>query len=599
MRAFDADVIESLDPATSCLVQAGPGTGKTRLIARRIQYLLARGTRPGAGIACITYTNAAAEEISHRIASSGKPAFLGTIHSFLLENLVYPYGHWIEGVPASFDLVTEGFAAPHLQWMAANGLIDNRKTHIPDVRDAFEAIGYNIQGNPKCFANAGLRTAEMQAFIGRRMATGQLSQHDVLWIALKILTDERYPQVCEALSCRFSAILVDEFQDATELQYAILKRIHSKERTALFLVGDPEQSIFSFAGASLETYEDAHRQFTTFSLDKNYRATGVIVDFLNLFVPLEMKLHAVGPAKDQIIPVHVLVSGGDDRAAIDFFMQLRREYGLEGKDGRIDYLLLARDTKHVRMLENLVPAENVEAEDFFEKLRANHPLLLSVIKDLLRARKLAGLNAYSAAFDSLDRGLSRLILKCNPGFGAPETIGLVRNSWRSVLCQVLRVMIAMEEGEIRDWVEGLSEIVQQSILQNGGVKTGRKMILLQKLRENLPKKSMYRATSCIQAIDVSDEVRSHVRTIHRAKGLEAEAVIVFAARAAQVTEWLNPAESGKARTENARMGYVAFSRAGRLLCVSTPAMSVATETLLRSLENVKLIVVRTPTQISK
>jgi hypothetical protein len=155
-------------------------------------------------------------------------------------------------------------------------------------------------------------------------------------------------------------------------------------------------------------------------------------------------------------------------------------------------------------------------------------------------------------------------------------------------------MVLMTEGEIRDWVENLSGFVQESILQNGGLKSGRKMILLGKLRDNLPKKSTYRSKCCIQAIDVSDEVRSHVRTIHRAKGLEAEAVLVFASRAAQVTEWMNTGEGGKVRTENARMGYVAFSRAGRLLCVSTPAMSPATEALLRGLKNVKLSAIRTP-----
>ena len=89
--------------------------------------------------------------------------------------------------------------------------------------------------------------------------------------------------------------------------------------------------------------------------------------------------------------------------------------------------------------------------------------------------------------------------------------------------------------------------------------------------DNLRKKAKYRLVAALRCVDVSDDVSSAVRTIHKAKGLEAEAVLLVAEKG-HLVQWLNCFDSGKPRSEEARIGYVGLSRATKLLCVATDSL---------------------------
>ena len=582
MPKLDPEAIASLPPDESCTVYAGPGTGKTRLLVNRLNFLLRNPVRPGSEVACITYTNAAAEEIATRLEKGVRPGFLGTIHSFLLEHIVYPYGCWLAGVPAVFDLVTTGYAAPHLQWMQGQKLISAKKIHVPNVVMAFENTGYDLDGTLKSLERASLTQAEMQAFVERRLASKQVNQQDVLWFAWRILSEPAFGHVLDALSCRFSAILVDEFQDTSALQFAVLEKLHAKGRTALFLVGDKEQSIFSFAGASLETYHMATAKLPAHPLTVNYRSTSRIVALLNVLLEPECRLVPAADWKDEEIPVYVVVGKVDDATKVSVFMELRTRHGLTGNGKSPEFMVLARGANATRRLSGLTDAKPEQGEDVFERLDEKHRQLNGILRDLLRARRLLDLGEYARAFRSLDRGLSRLILKANPGFGAPENVGLTRESWRAMLCEVLREMRGLNAEEVAPWAESVQEAVKKAILKAGGVRSGPKLILLGKLKDHLKKNAKYRTEDALRCVDIADEVTSSVRTIHRAKGLEAEAVLLVAEKG-DFTQWLNCCGSGKPRTEEARIGYVGLSRATKLLCIATDTITIKLRTTLETL----------------
>ncbi len=579
MPPLDPEAIAALPAQESCAVYAGPGTGKTRLLVKRLNFLLQNPPRPGGEVACITYTNAAADEIASRLESGVRPGFLGTIHSFLLEHVVYPYGCWLDGLPADFDLVTAGYAAPHLQWMQVRGLIDARRIHIRDVIAAFESCGYDIDGTLKTIERTTLTQEQMGAFVERRLSAKQINQQDVLWYSWKLLSDPQHAHVLDALSCRFSAILVDEFQDTSALQWAVLEKLHEKGRTALFLVGDREQSIFSFAGASLESYEAATGKFTGHPLNTNYRSTSRIVRLLNLFLEPARQLDAGADWKDEEIPVYVLTGEVDEAAKVRAFMELRVRHGLNGGGRSPEFLILARATATTRRLAALAEAKAEGGEDVFARLEEKHRELNGIVRDLFRARRLLDLGEDAKAFRSLDRGLSRLVLKANPGFGAPDNLGLTRQSWRAMVCEVLREMRNLEAEDVVPWVLGVRDAVKGAILKVGGKKAGQKLILLGKVEKHLKKKSKYRTKDALLCVDIADEVTSAVRTIHRAKGLEAEAVLLVA-DSGHLAEWLNCFGSGKPRTEKARIGYVGLSRAMKMLCIATDSLSPEVRTTL-------------------
>lgn len=577
MPVLEPDAIVSLPPQKSCTVYAGPGTGKTRLLVKRFDFLLRNPVRPGGEVACITYTNAAADEIAGRLEKGARPAFLGTIHSFLLKHIVYPYGCWLDGVPADFDLVTTGYSAPHLQWMQTHGLISAREAHVPDVVVAFENCGYDLDGTLKTLGRASLTQVQMRAFVEQRLAAKQINQQDVLWFAWRILSDPGFKHVLEALSCRFAAILVDEFQDTSALQFAVLNKLHERGRTALFLVGDSEQSIFSFAGASLDTYETATAKFTSYPLSMNYRSTERIVRLLNLFLHPTHRLVAAADWRDEDTPVYVLVGRVAEAEKIRLFMDLRTRHALTGEAKSPAFLVLARGVDTTRRLSALTDREGVE--DVFQQLEKTHRQLNGIVRDILRARRLLDLGEPSKAFRSLDRGLSRVVLKANPGFGSPETVGLTRDSWRTMVCEVLREMARLNAEEVAPWMASVQETVKTAIVSAGGKKSGSKLILLGKVQDNLKKKTTYRTEDALRCVDVSEDVSSAVRTIHRAKGLEADAVLLMAARG-QLAQWMIRFDSGKARTEESRIGYVGLSRARRLLCIAAESLNAETRKTL-------------------
>ncbi len=573
----------------SCVIRAGPGTGKTRQLVERLNLLARIGLPPGRSVACITYTNAAADEIASRLEAGSRPMFLGTIHAFLLQYVLYPYGHWLPEVPIDFDLVTSGFARRHLQWMVHEGIIKSSKVHVPDVVAAFEAIGYGKDGSLKSFRPSGLRPAEMRAFVDRRLSEGELSQHDVLWFAWLILSNPEWAHVCEALSCRFAVILVDEFQDTTELQFEALKCIKAFGRTSLWLVGDAEQSIFGFAGASLNSYQEATQLFQTKHLSTCFRSTGRIVSFLNRFLSPEDQIVPGSDWKELPIPVYMLVGQVDDIERFQLFLKLREKHGLKGMGRTPEYLVLARGTERVRQLEAVLAGVRSGNDDFFTDLEVKHRLLCAILKDCLGTLKLQDQNNAARAFRRLDRGLSRLVLKANPGFGNPEMVGLTRDGWRQMLCLVLATLGSLDQSEIRTWTAELKKLIGESIVRTGGKKSGQKLILLGKLDMYLKKRQTYPVQEIFRQVDVSDEMPSKVRTVHRAKGMEAEAVLLVAANAAQFTRWMVPWRSAKNRDEEARIGYVGFSRAMKMLCVATDKMNAETQKLVAGWPEVEVI----------
>lgn len=573
----------------SCMIRAGPGTGKTRRLVERLNHLVTIGLPPGRGVACITYTNAAADEIASRLEPGSRPMFLGTIHAFLLQYVVYPYGHWLPEIPIDFDLVTSGFARRHLQRMVHEGHIKSSKAHVPDVVAAFEAIGYGKDGSLKSFRPQGLRPAEMRAFVDRRLSEGELSQHDVLWFAWRILSNPEWAHVCEALSCRFAVILVDEFQDTTELQFEALKCVQAFDRTALWLVGDAEQSIFGFAGANLSSYQEAAQLFQTRHLSTCFRSTGRIVSFLNHFLPPEDQLVPESDWKELPIPVYVLVGQVDDLERFQLFLQLRERHGLKGMGRTQEYFVLARGTERVRRLEAALAGVRSGGDDFFTDLEAKQRLLCTILRDCLGALKLQDQNNAARAFRRLDRGLSRLVLKANPGFGNHEIVGLTRDGWRQMLCLVLATLGTLDQSEIRAWTAALKKLIGDSIVAAGGRKSGPKLVLLGKLDDHLKKRQTYPVREIFRQVDVSDEVPSKVRTVHRAKGMEAESVLLVAADGAQFTRWMVPWGSARKRDEEARIGYVGFSRAMKMLCVAADKMNAETRKLVAGWPEVEVI----------
>ena len=589
MKVVDPLDIVHLPVDESCIVRAGPGSGKTWLLVERIGFLMGQELRPHSTIACITYTNAAADEIAERLPAGVKPGFLGTIHRFLLNFVVYPYGHMLEELGADFDLATEGYAKQYMDWMVKNGHLASKKAHVPEVVRAFEAIGYNLEGKPQDFVHKGLKPGEMRAFVDRRLSKGQISQQDVLWFSFKILTEPKYTHILDALSCRFASVLVDEFQDTTELQYGVLEKLHSLGRTSLFLVGDPDQSVFSFAGARVETFEQCTARYSGYELVDNHRSTANIVGFLDHFRSSSHKLEPMAEWKESSIPVYVLVGKASNATRIERFRGLPHQHELCDEEGNADYFILARGRPLVKELSCLEAGDLQGTDELLVTLQDKHPRLYTILKALMQACKYWQMGKFSQAHKRLDHALSLLILKRSAGFGDPTQVGLSRDDWRLMVTSMLHRLDVSSDIDARQWVNEFKSLLADCLYAVSGRRQGNKLRLLNSIGKQLEKRTQYPIRSAMQSVALPDEIESSVRTVHGAKGAERDAVLVVASTPQQCSLWLKRPGHGSERDENLRIGYVAFSRAQRLLCIATDSLSSSNRQWLSELPHVTIL----------
>lgn len=258
-------------------ITACPGSGKTRTLIAKLLRCIDEVRDTSQRIACITYTNAGVYEIDQRLRLYGKSGDdhycdISTIHSFCLNNIL-TYFYWrvkeySEGfsiLPSDSDKYREIVAS-----VCTDYNLDKR------CLDLFELLNREPDGTP--IAPYPL-TTEIALDFWERLQNGQFIDFpNIIYFSYRLLLEQT--SISQALACRFCWILVDEFQDTSALQVEILRLIAARNKTKFFLVGDPHQSIFGFAGARPNLMEEFVHEInaeSNFSLLTNFRSSEPIV----------------------------------------------------------------------------------------------------------------------------------------------------------------------------------------------------------------------------------------------------------------------------------------------------------------------------------
>jgi len=319
---------------SSAFLTACPGSGKTRVIAAKLGRCLEEVESTPRGIACITYTNAAVHEIETRVRRSlgMREAWaldISTIHSFCLNNIFRPYSHRLLSFQRGFKLIgqdSEEFEALVEETRAAFG-----KSATGRDTDEFSQLRYNEDGEPvgPPVASGSISAEEALHFWHLMHERRQLDFASLLFYSLRLCL--AHPEICDHLSARFAWILVDEFQDTTDLQVAIFKEIHRRRNTKFFLVGDLYQSIFGFAGAvpvlaeGFAQYIGARRDL---SLSANFRSSPAIVTDGELIFPRTPPMRAEGPNKRLAVATELVIAASPTQAVTEFFLPRIAELGI-------------------------------------------------------------------------------------------------------------------------------------------------------------------------------------------------------------------------------------------------------------------------------
>lgn len=276
-----------------CLIIAGAGTGKTKTLTTKIAKLIADGMNP-ARILAVTFTNKAAQEMRQRIDSlvpgGARSVWIHTFHSFAVRILrqhaevlklnrdfvIYDESEQKKIVSLVLEELGVKEAKKEAQYYVS--CISRAKDDMLTPEDFMaQAVSSNIDKK--------IQIAEVYKRYQKKLDTaGALDFGDLLMKVVFLLKNNQ--EICEYYQNYFQYILVDEYQDTNETQYFLTKKLALKHRH-LCVVGDPDQSIYSWRGANIRNILEFEKDFKdakVITLEQNYRSTQVILDAANKLI---------------------------------------------------------------------------------------------------------------------------------------------------------------------------------------------------------------------------------------------------------------------------------------------------------------------------
>src|SRR5437016_716248 len=273
------------------LILAGAGSGKTRVIAHRIAYLIAeRGIWPR-NILAVTFTNKAAEEMRNRVnkilegLEIGSAPLISTFHSLCVRILRRDIEALKAGYTRSFTIYDQDDTVRLTRNCIRDLGIDDKQYAPRSVQAAISAAK-NRGEDAEAFAAKAQYIDERRASIARVFQLYEERLHrnnaldfdDLLIKTVRLLRD--VVEVRERYNDRFRYLLVDEYQDTNQLQFALIRLLTEKQQN-ICVVGDPDQSIYRWRGADITNilkFEEHFPSARVIRLEENYRSTQNILD---------------------------------------------------------------------------------------------------------------------------------------------------------------------------------------------------------------------------------------------------------------------------------------------------------------------------------
>jgi DNA helicase-2/ATP-dependent DNA helicase PcrA len=562
-------------------VSAGPGAGKTHWLVNHMKQVLVDSKRLGSyrKIACITYTNTAVNTISNRLAGAGDRVEVSTIHSFVYNNIVKPYisfiadkyefnaaymdGHddhyvsrsnlkeWIDNHPNLLQLRhpylrnqllrLEGNLKALSNWMSSthykfNGqdleiAIDNSK--------AFDRESSTRLAKPACLDKLAPGIEDYKRIFWRQ---GILHHDDVLFFGYQLLKE--YPFILTVLQAKFPYFFIDEFQDTSPIQTAIIKLLGQKE-TVIGVIGDKAQAIYSFQGTSstdFERFSLPNQQH--YAIEDNRRSTIQIVNVLNhIRKDLQQK-----PLLMENGELPMLLVGSREAA----FSYAKAQCGSE------TLITLSRDNIMVNAVKRLynaaIPVNNL-LDELFAK---DNPKRVKVLHKCMKAVEFGRENRFKEAIKEMEKINSDIADKLIRRKTAFKHLSLLLTNYRLFKDGELIIFYELVKSQIRPDITTLTK---------GAIKTFYE-------QHTFAEVALF--------LKDNDEILD-CRTIHKAKGDEFNNVFITGTKEVEVNYLLSP----NLTVEEQRIRYVAFSRAKQNLFINIPDLTVQEEEDLKMLFEIK------------
>lgn len=509
-------------------VLAGAGTGKTRAITHRIAYGVATGVFKPSEVLAVTFTTRAAGEMRQRLRSLGADGVQArTFHSAALRQARF---FWPKVYGGDLPELTES----KLPLVAGAARRNRLNAEAGTLRDLAGEIEWAKVSNVRPDDYVGVAAARGRQLAGVDAATvahvfssyeelkreaGRMDMEDVLLCCAALLAEDE--RVAAQVRSQYRNFVVDEFQDVSPIQAALLD-LWLGGRDSICVVGDPSQTIYSFAGADAGFLLDFPKKFpgtTSIELVRNYRSTPEIVTAANKLMQATGGVRLI--SQQQAGPQVQYVECTDEVAEAD---QVAEQIAALVQAGRSpgDMAVLLRINAQSEAYEEALAARNVSyvvrgAERFFQRAEVRQAVAL------LRGA------ARAAADGALVEDVRAILSGMGWAEQAPTGRGAARDRWESLQALITQAeAFAAGGGDLAGFVEDLDRRAAE------------------------------------QHAPVADGVT--VATLHAAKGLEWD--VVFLVGVQEGTLPITYAETDAAIDEERRLLYVGVTRARERLSIS-------------------------------
>ncbi|MBS1218372.1 MAG: UvrD/REP helicase [Proteobacteria bacterium] len=385
LRGLNDEQLEAVTlPHQSALILAGAGSGKTRVLTTRMAWLIQTGQVSPLNLLAVTFTNKAAKEMMTRLSAmlpiNTRGMWVGTFHGLCNRML---RAHYREaGLPQLFQILdSQDQLALIKRMMKGMGLDEER--YPP--RQAQWFIAANKEEGKRAdkvepYDDFSRRMVEFYAEYDRQcQREGVVDFAELLLRSYELLA--RNEGLREHYVSRFRHILVDEFQDTNRLQYRWLQLLAGRHN-AIFAVGDDDQSIYGWRGASTANMQDLQRDFhveKVIKLEQNYRSHGNILDAANALISHNRKRlgKSLWTADAKGEPLRVYEAATDFAEASYVVDEVR---ALRSEGARLaDIAVLYRSNAQSRIIEHALftagmPYRVYGGLRFFERQEIKHAL---------------------------------------------------------------------------------------------------------------------------------------------------------------------------------------------------------------------------------
>lgn len=584
-----------IDDSKHLRIIAGAGSGKTRVLTMRIAYLIEQKHINPKNVLAITFTNKAANEMKNRISEmlgeAGDGAFISTIHSLCVRILKEEIG--VFGYPRNFTIVDGDDQKTILKEAYKEFNIDKKDLSYGSALDYIANCKYEELSYEKAIDQAYgekklLDKANVYKYYDERLKSLYALDFDDL-ILFTVRLFKLHKDILKKWSSKFIYIHVDEFQDIDKTQYELIKLLSSTHDN-VYVVGDPDQTIYTWRGADVNIIVNFDKDFKntkTIILNQNYRSTNNILEGANSLIKYNKSrvpkdLFSENGDGDKIVHKTLPDETSEAYYVVSCIQSLLKQ-GYEYNDIAILYRsnYLSREVEKV-FIENRIPYVIYGGIRFYERMEVKD--ILSYLRLIVTGDDLA----FQRVINQPKRGIGQKSIDTIFSLAKDNNISMYEVVKQGLFAKNQSVLESFVD-MVERWKSSLDGKPLEEVLTDVFEQSGYRSMLekeneterienvksliddIKDYQETYPGSTLADYLSMISLYtdkaNTDGSASVSLMTIHASKGLEFKAVFVVG-----LSEGIFPSErtmlEQKGVEEERRLAYVAYTRAKEKLTLT-------------------------------